>query len=124
MLAEAANNPTIQQNAYDLLYWCDDVLAERHETETTQHVKQLFKNPLSAELLWKAATATPLSPAATARLSRVPEQFKKFGNSVELPKWWDDMMKQSGFAADGKPADSSDAGEDPGQSEEPPPPEA
>jgi hypothetical protein len=93
-LGEAGSNQVIQQNAYELLHWFDLMLNERTGTGDAENLKKLFQEKELLDSLLAAATAKTLSPIATIRLNRFVLSLQKLGNSVTIPSWWEEAIKQ------------------------------
>jgi hypothetical protein len=93
-LREADSNQLIQQNVYELLQWFDHMLNENAGTGDAENLKKLFQEKELLASLWAAATAKTLSPIATTRLNRFVLSLKKLGNSLTIPSWWEEAIKQ------------------------------
>lgn len=93
VLAEAAANRAIQENAYEFVWWCDQKLHGASGTLDVGQVASLLTEPKIAKALWSAATATEISERASLRLQRFPSQLSKLGVSVKQPSWFVDAVK-------------------------------
>jgi len=96
-LQEADNNQTVQENAYELLHWFEHILGERGETGDAISLKKVLLDKPLLDAVWSAATARPLNPYPAVGLNQFVLRLKSIGASVELPAWWDDAIKRSGY---------------------------
>lgn len=95
ILSEAAKDLTIQENAYALLSSFDELLDKNPGPGIPLGVLLLTDTEV-ANALWKAATASPLSPYGVVRLGAVAQYLQK-NASVNLPHWWKATLELSGY---------------------------
>jgi hypothetical protein len=117
---EATTNRAVQENAYELIHLFDFKLSEWHQTQEVASIQKLISQKDILDGIWAAATATRLTPNATARLSRFVKNLKASGGTVQLPAWWDENIKALAVSPPPPPAEPPH--QEPDGAKEPPPP--
>ena len=87
VLAEAASNRAVQENAYELLRWF--VLVDgREEPATRKSEEKLFSDQTLVDAIWDAAAATPLTARAVYQLRQLPLILQRLGIKCKSRPWW------------------------------------
>lgn len=97
VVQDAGSYQVIQENVHELLQWFEHGFDERSQTGDAESLTKLFLDKELLDALWAAATARPLGPYSTVRLNNFVLSIKRIGATVNLPPWWDEAIRQSGY---------------------------
>jgi len=95
IFTEGKDNPGVQRNAFDLVYWFCSALRSRSNPGEAEYLKQLFAAADIREALWSAATAQPLASGKIVWIQDFPSRCGEMGARIVLPAWWETSLAES-----------------------------
>lgn len=90
-LRQKTGNATLQNNAYDILYWLES--SNSKDRGDASNSQKLLEQQDFSLALWKACVSEPLNPRAVGSLRDAHNHLVTLGVGCKTPVWWDQIVK-------------------------------